>query len=123
MIYLVWRLVEALASYPKLVKLSLPRLCSDIQGFRSLAKYLLRGTLKDLEGRQACTIAEYLKISPFPTLFSPLFYVSFIIVFTKTYLSSDFVEIVSFFISFLSSYFPCHVLVFFFVLVPVFSFF
>jgi hypothetical protein len=57
MIYLAWRLVEALASYPKLVKLSLPRLCSDIQGFRSLAKYLLRGTLKDLEGRQACTIA------------------------------------------------------------------
>jgi hypothetical protein len=57
MISLAWRLVEALASYPKLVKLSLPRLCSDIQGFRSLAKYLLRGTLKDLEGRQACTVA------------------------------------------------------------------
>ena len=43
--------MDVLASYPQLVKLSLPRLCADTEGFRSLASYLLLGTLKDLEGR------------------------------------------------------------------------
>jgi hypothetical protein len=60
------RLVKSLASYPRLVKLSLPRLCCDMEGFTSLAGYLLLGTLKDLEGKILSYTVRFAISHPLP---------------------------------------------------------